>query len=422
MDLSILTMLVGALTTTVGMFWTFYAIAGVILKTKPLEDPTENKQKLSILLPATLVLKLKNLEEPKISISIPATFILKPRKPERLKFSILIPAKNEGKVIGNIISDLLAQTYKNFEVLVVCHNCTDGTFRKVDRYAEKDHRIKPLLLSGKEGKAVALNYGAKHATGDIIAVFDADNRVPLNSLEKAVKYFSKYDAIQSRIEASNADFSLISKLADLEIAAFSEMFQKTRHALGINVGLGGTGEFIRREVLEKVGYWDNSLTEDLALFAKLTRHNYKIGWANDITVYDEKIPFAYPMLKQRARWLRGHFDVMLDNFKHFLKDPLNLHYLTAPVAVTGYYVIYFLWILTVLSVPFTAWYLPVWAWLLPSAIFFSGIAAQIVKARKVSDLIYLPLLFFYLYHWQIAFIGMFMIKNWDNAKTQHGFR
>ena len=362
------------------------------------------------------------MDGPKIGISLPVTFVFKLRTPDYPKFSILIPAKNEEKVIENILDDLLAQTYKNFEVFVICHNCTDGTFRKAERYAKRDYRIRLLLLSGQEGKAVALNYGAKHATGDIIAVFDADNRVPPSSLEKVLKYFSKYDAVQSRIEASNANFSLISKLADLEIAVFSEMFQKTRHALGINVGLGGTGEFIRREVLEKVGYWDNNLTEDFALFAKLTRHNYKIGWAHDITIYDEKTPFAYSMLKQRARWLRGHFDVMLNNLRYFLKDPLNVHYLIAPLAVIGYYVIYFLWVLTVLSVPFNAWYIPLWVWLLPSATFFTGIAAQIVKARKVSDLIYVPLLLLYLYHWQIAFIGMFMIKNWNNAKTQHGFR
>jgi len=422
LDLSILTMFAGVLVTIVGVFWAFYAIAGLILKTKPLKDPIGTKQKLSIIFPATLILKPKKLDGPKIGISLPVTFVFKLRTPDYPKFSILIPAKNEEKVIENILDDLLAQTYKNFEVFVICHNCTDGTFRKAERYAKRDYRIRPLLLSGQEGKAVALNYGAKHATGDIIAVFDADNRVPPSSLEKVLKYFSKYDAVQSRIEASNANFSLISKLADLEIAVFSEMFQKTRHALGINVGLGGTGEFIRREVLEKVGYWDNNLTEDFALFAKLTRHNYKIGWAHDITIYDEKTPFAYSMLKQRARWLRGHFDVMLNNLRYFLKDPLNFHYLIAPLAVIGYYVIYFLWVLTVLSVPFNVWYIPLWVWLLPSATFFTGIAAQIVKARKVSDLIYVPLLLLYLYHWQIAFIGMFMIKNWNNAKTQHGFR
>ncbi|MFP3985877.1 MAG: glycosyltransferase [Candidatus Bathyarchaeia archaeon] len=422
MDLSIITMLSGVLVTAVGLFWAFYAVAGVLLKTKPLKDPIGIKQKLSIVFPATLVLKPKNLGTLKISISIPTTFMLELRTLEHPRFSILIPARNEERVIENILGDLLAQTYENFEVFVVCHNCTDGTFGKAEEYAKRDQRIRPLLLSGKEGKAVALNYGAKHATGDIIVVFDADNRVPPNSLGKVLKYFPKYDAVQSRIEASNADFSLISKLADLEIAVFSEMFQKTRHALGINVGLGGTGEFIRREVLEKVGCWDNSLTEDFALFAKLTRHNYKIGWAHDITIYDEKTPFAYSMLKQRARWLRGHFDVMLNNLRYFHKDPLNFHYLIAPLAVMGYYVVYFLWILMVLGVPVNAWYIPLWVWLLPSATFYTGIVAQIVKARKVSDLIYIPLLLLYLYHWQVAFIGMFMVKNWNNAKTQHGFR
>lgn len=410
------------LMTSIGVFWAFYAVAGLVLKPKALEGPIEKNPSVGVSIPATLVLKPKGLEDLEFSVSIPVSLLLEPRRSEVLKFSVLIPARNEEGVIENILKDMVAQTYKNFEVFVICHNCTDNTFGIVSRYAEVDDRIKPLRLFGEGGKAVALNYGVKRARGDVIAVFDADNRVPPDCLERAVKYFSRYDAVQSRIEASNADFSLISKLADLELAAFSEMFQKSRHTLGVNVGLGGTGEFIRREALEEVGGWDNCLTEDFALFVQLTRHGFKIGWAHDVVVYDEKVPFAYAMLKQRARWLRGHFDVMLKNFKYFFKDPLNLHYLVAPIAVIGYYFVYFLWTLAVLSVPFTAWYLPPWAWLIPSVAFFGGIAIQIAKVRRARDLLYLPLLFLYLYHWQVVFFGMFIVKDWDRAKTEHGFR
>lgn len=55
------------------------------------------------------------------------------------KYSILIAAKNEGNVITSLIDDLLKQTYKNFEVIVICHNCDDNTYEVVKNI--KDERI-----------------------------------------------------------------------------------------------------------------------------------------------------------------------------------------------------------------------------------------------------------------------------------------
>ena len=89
----------------------------------------------------------------------------------------MIGARNEEKVITDLLKDVLAQTYKNFEVLVVCHNCSDRTYEVVKQV--KDERIKALELKDAPlGKSVALNYGAKHATGEVVIDFDADNSIP----------------------------------------------------------------------------------------------------------------------------------------------------------------------------------------------------------------------------------------------------
>jgi len=76
-------------------------------------------------------------------------------------------------------------------------------------------------------------------------VFDADNRVPPDFLEKVCPYFPDYDAVQARIETGNLEFNLLTRLADLEFLGFTDSFQKTRWAFSINVGLGGTGEVIK---------------------------------------------------------------------------------------------------------------------------------------------------------------------------------
>ena len=88
----------------------------------------------------------------------------------------MIPAHNEEKVIRNILNDLICQEYKNLEILVLAHNCTDNTIRNAKSVS--DERIKVLdIQTRKSGKALALNEGLKAAKGKIIAQFDTDNRI-----------------------------------------------------------------------------------------------------------------------------------------------------------------------------------------------------------------------------------------------------
>ncbi|NWF86462.1 glycosyltransferase [Candidatus Bathyarchaeota archaeon] len=336
----------------------------------------------------------------------------------RGKYSIVIPAKDEEAVITNILTDLKNQTYKNFEVFVVSHNCIDKTFEKVRKF--RDKRVIPLNLFEKPGKSVALNYGAAHATVEIIVIMDADNRVPEDFLEKISRYFPDYDAIQTRIETGNPNFNLVTKLAELEFISFTDLFQRVRSALDKNAALGGTGEAIKKDVLEKVGYWDEwSLTEDFALFTKLTAKGYKIGWCSETAVYDEKVPWWSDFFKQRARWLRGHFQVAFTYLKHYYKKPLDFHYLIAPISILGYYFTLTLWLIFFLQLPITTNFLPAYVWLTPWVIWNLGIAIRIYRARGFKALLLFPLLFFYLYHWIAIFPYVFKVKTWP--KTPHGF-
>jgi cellulose synthase/poly-beta-1,6-N-acetylglucosamine synthase-like glycosyltransferase len=376
-DITPLTFFETVLMTILGSFWMGYALLGLILKPKGAPDHS---------------------------------FIG--------KYSVIIPAKDEEAVISNILSDLTSQTYENFEVIVVCHNCSDKTFQTASKFG--DERVKPVQLSGKPGKSVALNYGASHTEGDIIVVMDADNRVPNDFLEKISRYFPTYDAVQTRIETGNPDFNLVTKLAELEFISFTDLFQRTRSALGQNAGLGGTGEAIKKDVLEKVGRWDEwSLTEDFALFTKLTAQGYKIGWCSDTTVYDEKVPWWSDFFKQRARWLRGHFQVAFTYSRFFFKRVLDFHYLIAPIAVLGYYFTLGLWLMFFFQLPITTTFLPPYIWLAPWVIWNLGIAIRIYKARGAKALLLFPLLFFYLYHWIAIFPYMLKVKTWP--KTPHGF-
>jgi chlorobactene glucosyltransferase len=92
--------------------------------------------------------------------------------------SVLIPARNEEKNIERCLNSLRNQLYKNYEILVINDNSTDGTGAILDRIAAEDERIK--VFTGKKlpddwyGKPFALHQLSAHAKGEILLLTDAD--------------------------------------------------------------------------------------------------------------------------------------------------------------------------------------------------------------------------------------------------------
>src|SRR5690606_29084313 len=91
------------------------------------------------------------------------------------KISVLIAARNEEKIIGNLLTSLRHQTYPKefFEIIVVDDHSTDKTADVVKRFEE----VKLLQLREQVSnsfKKKAIETGIKHATGDLVVTTDAD--------------------------------------------------------------------------------------------------------------------------------------------------------------------------------------------------------------------------------------------------------
>jgi len=377
-DITFLTYPVGIIATVLCSISSFYAVIGLFLKEKHLKGGTFHG-----------------------------------------KFSILIPAKDEEKVIKDLLSDILQQTYEDFEIIIICHNCKDNTYGIVKQMAVMDERIKPFEFNGTPGKSAALNYGVKYATGEIIVVFDADNSIPKDFLEKISPYFPAYDAVQTKINTKNPDFNLLTRLQDLEFFVFSDIYQKTRQNFGLNALLGGTGEAVKKTVLDKVGGYDEwAFSEDFALCTKLTVKKYKIGWCNDIYVLDEKTPWWFDFYKQRARWTKGHLQLIGKYILDYWNRPAELHYLVAPLIVLAPSLTMLLWVFFFLQLPLTASFVPFGVWFTPWLLWHSTIAVRTVQKKGWQAILLFPLLFLYYFHW-LAVVGyLWKIKAWP--KTPHG--
>lgn len=89
--------------------------------------------------------------------------------------SIIMPAYNAEKYISESIESVLAQTYKNWELIVVDDCSKDGTIDVIKQYQMLDNRIKVISLMYNAGVANARNVGMELAKGRYIAFLDSDD-------------------------------------------------------------------------------------------------------------------------------------------------------------------------------------------------------------------------------------------------------
>lgn len=103
--------------------------------------------------------------------------------------SVVIITLNESQNIGNILNDLTAQSYKNFEVLVVDSNSDDNTVDIARSYQDRLD-LRTVVMQNR-GHSLGRNTGAEHAKYERIVFFDADVRIAPDFLEKALQALIK---------------------------------------------------------------------------------------------------------------------------------------------------------------------------------------------------------------------------------------
>src|SRR5260221_13463342 len=91
------------------------------------------------------------------------------------KVTIIMPTFNRAWIIERAIRSVLAQTFNDFELLVVDDGSTDDTQEKLQKIQAQDPRIKIIKLETNQGAPAARNAAIAQAQGEIIAYLDSDN-------------------------------------------------------------------------------------------------------------------------------------------------------------------------------------------------------------------------------------------------------
>ena len=107
--------------------------------------------------------------------------------------SIITPTYNCGNFIAETIETVLAQTYQNWEMIIVDDVSMDNTEAIVSEYVAKDNRIKYKKLKVNSGAAVARTTAMNLADGQYMAFLDSDDLWTNDKLERQLAFMKKHD-------------------------------------------------------------------------------------------------------------------------------------------------------------------------------------------------------------------------------------
>ena len=239
--------------------------------------------------------------------------------------SVILPVKNEAKIVGRLFDALGKLNYpkSKIELVVAEDGSTDDTLEVCKKLAKQYKYSTVVNKVESSGKPSALNNALKYCSGDLVAVFDADNIPEPDSFLLAARYFTNPDvaAVQGRNLTINSEENMLTRFVAYEEAVWCDAYLGGKQHLGLFVHLKGTCEFIRREVLVELGGFDERfLSDDMEISARLLENNKQIKYATEVRSWQESPSSFKSHLTQRIRWFRGTMEVAF-KYGRLLKSP-----------------------------------------------------------------------------------------------------
>lgn len=234
------------------------------------------------------------------------------------RYTVLVALYNEAEVMPGLVEALDALDYPRdrLEILLALEQADEETRLAAARLALPAHvRIVVVPDRQPRTKPKALNYALQMATGEIIAVYDAEDEPEPDQLRKAAAVLvagrGRIGCAQARLTIDPAQPSWLDRQFALEYAALFNGLLPVLAAWQLPVPLGGTSNHFLRSALEEAGGWDPyNVTEDADLGIRLGRAGYRVAMIASQTLEEAPPTFAV-WLKQRTRWLKGYMQTLV---------------------------------------------------------------------------------------------------------------
>ena len=187
--------------------------------------------------------------------------------------SVIIPAYNQSQYLGEAIRSVLAQTYADFEILVVDDGSTDETRSVTSSFA--DSRVHYIYRTNG-GLSAARNTGIRHARGSFLTYLDSDDRFLPENVSVLLAAFEMNPDLGLVAGQTVVVDELGHPLGEVSDRGFPQ--DTSELLLGNPVSVGSM--LLRREWQSRVGFFDENLRsyEDWDMWLRLALAGCPMGW------------------------------------------------------------------------------------------------------------------------------------------------
>ncbi|MEW5960682.1 MAG: glycosyltransferase, partial [Chloroflexota bacterium] len=187
---------------------------------------------------------------------------------------------------------------------------TDLALARVAQYRQQGYNIQLIHRADRTGfKAGALKQGMTQASGEFIAIFDADFVPRPDFLKQTIPYFMADDRVgfvQTRWGHLNRDYSRLTAAQALALDGHFAVEQTARHRSGLLMNFNGTGGVWRRACIESAGHWQgDTISEDFDLSYRAQLAGWQCLFLPDVVAPAEIPPQLAAFKRQQFRWAKG---------------------------------------------------------------------------------------------------------------------
>jgi cellulose synthase/poly-beta-1,6-N-acetylglucosamine synthase-like glycosyltransferase len=173
---------------------------------------------------------------------------------------------------------------------------------------------------GPRGKPRACNRGLARAKGQLLVIYDAEDRPEPDQLRKAVCAFRRVDpqviCLQAKLNYFNRTHNLLTRWFTAEYSVWFDQLLPGMQSADVAIPLGGTSNHFLTAALVHLGGWDaHNVTEDADLGLRIFIRGWKTA-VLDTTTFEEATSRYRNWIRQRSRWVKGYMQTWLFHMRH----------------------------------------------------------------------------------------------------------
>ncbi|MDI7774353.1 glycosyltransferase family 2 protein [Asticcacaulis sp. EMRT-3] len=232
-------------------------------------------------------------------------------------YSVIVALYNEANIVPQVVAAMQALRYPQdrLEILFALEEDDADTIAALCA-TDLPSYMRPILVpvGFPRTKPRALNHALTEARGDLVVIYDAEDRPDPGQLFEAARTFAaspkRLICLQAPLRPAHAQ-GFIARQFAAEYAVQFDVLLPALHYFGLPFPLGGTSNHFRAEALKKLGGWDAyNVTEDADLGLRLADSGYASGLLS-LPTLETPTATSHAWIPQRTRWIKGYIQTLL---------------------------------------------------------------------------------------------------------------